>query len=261
VSIITPAYNAAQFLEGLIISVQAQDYPHFEHIVIDDGSTDDGATMAVLKRFPHVRWWSRENAGQYATMNEGLLAAQGDIVCFVSSDDIVSPGAISAVVNYLSKNPDLDGVFGIASRIDSQGKAVPYFIPFRTAPISFYPYFAHISHCSLYVKKTRLVERNLMFEPSLRYVGDYDWIIRIGMEGLRIGLLRRELSKVRLHEDQMSKKFRNDSQVEADGVIKLRRINKLRYGILHSIYWILVKIWQVIRAVGRGDSIEITKKL
>ena len=53
-----------------------RDYPNFEHIVIDDGSQDDGKTAANLKRFNHLKRWNRENKGQYATMNEGLIAAK-----------------------------------------------------------------------------------------------------------------------------------------------------------------------------------------
>ena len=77
VSIVTPVYNGSLYLEEFIRSVLAQDYPRIEHIVIDDGSTDGGATVEILKRFPHLRWWSRENKGQYPTMNEGFAAADG----------------------------------------------------------------------------------------------------------------------------------------------------------------------------------------
>ena len=56
VSIITPVYNGAEYLEELIISVRDhQDYPYIEHIIIDDGSTDDGETVSILKKYPHLR--------------------------------------------------------------------------------------------------------------------------------------------------------------------------------------------------------------
>src|SRR5438876_704742 len=73
--------------DELIKSVLEQDYLHIEHIIIDDGSTDDGATVEVLKRYPHLRWWSRENKGQYATLNEGLATARGSVVGIISADD------------------------------------------------------------------------------------------------------------------------------------------------------------------------------
>src|SRR5215207_4022064 len=93
VSIITAVRNGAPYLESLIESVLAQDYTNFEHIIIDDGSDDNDATVSILKRYPHIRWWSCENKGQYATQNEGLVAAKGSIVGIISADDVyLTPG-------------------------------------------------------------------------------------------------------------------------------------------------------------------------
>src|SRR3990172_9086208 len=84
ISVITAVYNGADYLPDLIESVQAQDYTHYEHIIIDDGSTDDGATVAVLQRYAQadsrIRWWTRENKGQYTTQNEAIEAARGDTI-------------------------------------------------------------------------------------------------------------------------------------------------------------------------------------
>jgi len=245
VSIITPVYNGADYLEKLIESVRDQDYPNVEHIVIDDGSTDDGATIAILKCYPHLRWWNRENKGQYATMNEGLEAARGEYVCFVCADDIISPGAVTSATEFLGKNEYFDGVFGITNYIDPNGSIYPYLVPFRTAPIWFYPYFAHISHCSLYIKRSSLQLHGLTFNPSLRYTGDYEWMIRIYRSRLRIGVIHRELSRVRIHADQVSQKHLNDSSVEKKKVIAVHRISKLLYSFLWTIYLARVKIWRV----------------
>src|SRR5262245_24025055 len=100
VSIVTPAFNAAAYLPDLLDSVAAQDYPCIEHIVIDDGSSDDAATPEVLQRYPHVKWWRRENRGQYPTLNEGFRAASGDLVTTISADDrYCDAGAIRALVD------------------------------------------------------------------------------------------------------------------------------------------------------------------
>jgi len=86
ISVITPVWNGSAYLVPLIESVLQQDYPHYEHIVIDDGSTDEGATVAILQQYKHLRWWSHANKGQYETQNDGLKAATGDIVVIISSD-------------------------------------------------------------------------------------------------------------------------------------------------------------------------------
>lgn len=260
VSIITPVYNGAEYLDEMIQSVLQQDYPAIEHIVIDDGSRDNGATLAILQKYTQLRWWSRENMGQYATMNEGLMAAKGEFVCFISADDIVVPGAVSSVMDVLSRHPSWDGVFGITTRIDANGKRIPYYIPFQTAPLAFYSYFAHISHCSLYMKKSVLQERDLIFDPSLKYVGDYDWMIRIYKSGLRIGLLKQELSRVRLHDDQTSRKYASGSIMETQQVILKHRINGPAYVFYHTIYTIMVEIQAAFQAIKKDGIVGIVRR-
>jgi glycosyltransferase involved in cell wall biosynthesis len=247
VSIITPVYNGSQYLETLIQSVLNQNYPNIEHLIIDDGSQDHGATVAILHKYSHLHWWSRANKGQYATMNEGMLSAQGEIICFVSADDIVSPDAVKTVVQHMQEHPLLDGVFGITNYIDKGGNENPYWIPFRMAPIKYYPYFAHISHCSLYVKKASLQQHGLSFDPALRFVGDYEWIIRIHKAGLRLGVIRRELSKVRIHTDQTSQKNREASVQEARTVLNSQRINPVSYFLLSTLNLVLLRAWKVFR--------------
>lgn len=253
ISIVTPVYNGSEYLEPLIQSVRNQEYPNIEHIIIDDGSQDNGATLAIVCKYPHLTWWSHANRGQYATMNAGLQSANGEIICFVNADDIVSPGAVAAVVRYLSAKPACDGVFGIATRIDVQGRPLPYYIPFRTAPIYFHQFFAHISHCSLYVKTTALRRHALEFDPSLKYVGDYDWIVRVHRAGLNIGVIRRELSKVRLHAAQTSQRNSAESALEIRKVIAAHNINRPVYKVLKTVYKLLFKAWLLGR-IARGDA-------
>jgi len=204
VSIITPVYNGAKYLPDLITSVQNQDYPNFEHIIIDDGSNDSGATVEVLKGHPHLRWWSHENRGQYASMNEGLDVARGEIICFISADDFMQPGAVSNIVGWLNVNPGYDGVYGTTRYISEAGESLPIKHSVRKSSIRNYPYYAHIQHCSLYLYKNTLIQKKLIFNPEVRYVGDYDWIIRLIKTGLRIGFIDQELSTIRRHSDQIS---------------------------------------------------------
>ncbi len=249
VSIITPVYNGAEYLEDLIQSVLQQDYPNIEHLVIDDGSQDEGATVAILKKFPRLRWWSHENKGQYATMNEGLLAAQGEYVCFVSADDIVSPGAVTAAMRFLHEQQGYDGVFGVTGYIDLAGNNSPYFVPFRNAPVCFYPYFAHISHCSLYIRRSSLLVHKLLFDPSLRFIGDYDWIVRIYKSGLRIGVINQQLSKVRIHPSQTTQKqydaIRLEKQRRKREILEDYNFNKVVYFLLSNAYIMQVRAWKV----------------
>lgn len=264
VTIITPVHNGAEYLEDLIRSVLDQGYPNTEHIIIDDGSQDNEATVKILRRYPHLRWWSHANQGQYATMNEGMLAAQGEILCFVNADDLLAPDAMNTAVHYMQKHPALDGVFGSTSYIDQNGHNYPYWMPFHLAPIRFYPYFAHISHCSLYLRRQSIQQHRLSFDPSLRFVGDYEWIIRIHKSGLRVGVIRRELSRVRIHLDQASQKNRESSSQEAQVVLKNQRINNVSYFLLSTVNLSLMRAWKfgrMLKEIGvRGMIAHLAKR-
>jgi len=265
VSIITPVYNGSEYLENLIQSVLNQTYPNIEHIIIDDGSQDNEATVSILRKHSRLRWWSQSNKGQYATMNDGLSAARGQIICFVNADDLVSPDAVKTAVQSIRDDPLLDGLFGITNYIDQNGNDCVYWLPFRMASISFYPYFGHISHCSLYIKKESIQQHGLSFNPSLRFVGDYEWIIRIHKARLRIGMIRRELSKVRIHTDQASQKNRNASTLEARRVLNALHINTVNYFLLSTINIFLIRAWKIgwmMKSLGvRGTVIFLMKKM
>src|SRR3712207_1545890 len=119
VSTVTPVFNGSRFLGQLLESVRTQSYPHIEHIVIDDGSNDGGATLDVLRRHPGVRWWTRDNRGQYATLNEGFAAAGGQIMTTISADDFyVNPRAVEEVVDYFQGHSECDLVLGRTRHVD-----------------------------------------------------------------------------------------------------------------------------------------------
>ena len=155
ISIITAVHNGADYLRPLIDSVLQQDYPNVEHIVIDDGSNDGGATVEILEHYPHLRWWSRENRGQYATQNEGIKAARGEIVGIISADDLYeTPDTFSRVVNYWQDHPGCNMVYGKTRRIDAAGQLFPYQLDVTGHyPLDWLRYVLYIQHCSLFVTR------------------------------------------------------------------------------------------------------------
>jgi len=188
----------------LIESVLAQDYRNFEHIIIDDGSDDGGATVAILQRYPHLRWWSRENRGQYPTMNEGLEAARGDLITCISADDrFVTPGAFRTVIAYCNAHPACDLVYGKTLQMDEAGTLFPYQTDI-TARYSQWAlrHYLFVQHCSLFVRRGLIADERIVFDASLRYRGDWDWIIRLFKQARQIGYLPRPLSVFRVHRAQ-----------------------------------------------------------
>jgi glycosyltransferase involved in cell wall biosynthesis len=259
VSIITPVYNGAKYLDALIQSVQEQDYPNIEHIIIDDGSTDNEATINVLKNYPHLRWWTRPNRGQYATMNEGLEAAKGEFVCFICADDIILPGAATSAVQYLSTHLEYAGVYGYYGLINSEGRNLNHFQPMRYMPTKLYPYSLHISHSSLYLRKNVLIQNHLFFTDTLRFVGDYLWIVQILKSKLKIGKIKNNLSMIRIHELQTSKISFYEIKEEMSIIQKQLNISLLGASIFRKL-WFLFNIINAAKSNGIKGPLIIVRE-
>jgi len=122
VTIVTPSYNQAEYLEATIQSVLAQDYPNLEYLIVDGGSTD-GSFEIIEKYADRISWWVSElDQGQAEAINKGLRRARGEVVAWLNSDDLYLPGAIHQAVTSLESNPALGLVFGEALTIDLQGQ-------------------------------------------------------------------------------------------------------------------------------------------
>jgi len=238
ISIITPAYNAFPYIKTLIESVLLQNYPNFEHIIIDDGSTDNGKTKGVLSSYDHLIWWSRKNKGQYPTMNEGFLKAKGDIFCFISADDEITPNTFWNVKDYFDTRPGIDGLYGNYSYIDSSGKRLPTFQLFKNSNIKLYPYSYHVSHSSLYLKRSSIIDSQIYFNEQLRYVGDYDWITRLVKAGLEIERYNANLSLIRVHGLQTSSIFSKEMREEIFIVKKELGVNTMLSKIFRGIMFL-----------------------
>jgi hypothetical protein len=130
VSIITPSYNQAKFLEQTILSVLNQDYPDIEYIVMDGGSTD--GSVEIIKKYtvesnglPFGRkidnWISEKDAGQADAINKGFARASGDLVAWLNSDDFYHPEALRSAVQVFDENPDVVLVYGNMLAVDENG--------------------------------------------------------------------------------------------------------------------------------------------
>ncbi len=122
ISIVTPSFNSRATLRETIDSVRAQDYPDWEHIVIDGGSND--GTRELLQSLPHLIWVSEKDEGHYHAMNKGIARAQGQFIVILNADDCFRPGALRAAGRALAAHPDWDGLFGDVVYVDGAGREI-----------------------------------------------------------------------------------------------------------------------------------------
>lgn len=179
ITVITPVKNGSLYLQDLLHSVQQQDYPFVEHIVIDDGSNDGGATLRILKATTSTRWWSRVNRGQVATQNEGLRAATGDIVTILCSDDMYADdGVLSAVAQ--SWRQGMKVLYGETLDMGPDGKLLSYQTQ-HVGPVAPHELLIEslVQHSSVFIDRQFIYQRRLWFDESFRLAGDWEWLIRV----------------------------------------------------------------------------------
>ena len=122
ISVVTPCFNGISTIRETIESVRRQDYPEWEHIVFDGGSTD--GTVKLLQEYPHLLWTSEKDEGHYHAMNKGIERATGEVVAVLNADDCYRPGALRAVGEAFAAHPDWDGLFGDVVFVDGTGREI-----------------------------------------------------------------------------------------------------------------------------------------
>lgn len=136
ISIITPNYNYGKFIGKTIESVVSQDYSNVEHIIVDDGSTDNSVEVIseyVLKYPDKVKLIQQENKGQTPAINRALKKATGDIIGWINSDDLFALGTFQIVLKKFSKGKNIDAVFGDIEIVNKEGKTIKKnkYLPFN----------------------------------------------------------------------------------------------------------------------------------
>jgi len=121
VSIVTPSYNQAWFLEATILSVLNQDYPRIEYIIIDGGSADE--SVEIIRKYQDrlAYWVSEPDRGQGHAINKGFARATGEIFAWLNSDDMYTANAVTTAVQWILAHPDVALVYGDCLIIDETG--------------------------------------------------------------------------------------------------------------------------------------------
>lgn len=122
ITVVTPSYDQARFLEATIRSVLDQNYPDLEYFIYDGGSTD--GSVNIIKNYAGRldHWESGPDGGQSAAINKGLKRATGEVVCWLNSDDVFRNDTLASVGRRFAEEPDLDLLAGQARSIGAFGR-------------------------------------------------------------------------------------------------------------------------------------------
>ncbi len=253
VSIVTPSFNQAQFLEETIRSVLLQDYSNLEYIVIDGGSTD--GSLEIIRKYANqlAFWVSEQDQGQSDAINKGLAKATGEIVAYLNSDDLYCPHAIRRAVEFLTAHPDVGIIYGDFSVVDETSRV-------RHACVVPPPFsLSRLLLWNLIPQPTAFVRREILdvtgpFDVTLHFCMDYDLWVRAALGGVRFARLAGSpLASLRDWSGNKSNSLYEEGLGEALSVLRriysderlssgLRRRREMAYAYVHmqvasDCYW------------------------
>jgi glycosyltransferase involved in cell wall biosynthesis len=177
VTIVTPSYNQADFLEDCLRSVLSQDYPPIEYLVVDGGSTD--GSLEIIRRYAdRLAWWvSEPDQGQAEAIAKGFDHARGEIIAWLNSDDILLPGAVTSALRVFQDHPEAGLVYGNAITIDARGRPLNR-LDFKNYNLLDLMSFRIICQPSVFMQR-RVYEQVGGVDPGYHYMLDHHLWIRM----------------------------------------------------------------------------------
>lgn len=216
VAVVIPCYNHARFLDDALKSVLAQTRPANEIVVVDDGSTDDPAS--VVAKYPEVLLIRQDNAGLAAARNTGLLACSSEKIAFLDADDALEPDALALNLELFSQHPDAGFVYGAYFYTDGELRRTsgPQFRAVNSdASLDMLVGNPVAMHATVLYDRQRLLDAGA-FDPSVKVAEDYDAYIRLARRH-PVACHPHEIAAYRIHTSNMS----------ADRIAMLRGVIKV----------------------------------
>jgi len=214
-SIVTVSYNQAKFIEDNIKSIISQNYNNFEHIIVDADSSD--GTMQILEKYNHLNWISEPDNGQSDGLNKGFKKANGDIIGWINSDDMLHEGALKKVNEFFNNHPDAIAVVGNYVIIDENNQIIKTIYPTEYTYNFVLNKAKAIAQPSTFFKR-EVFEKIGYINVKYHYAMDRDFFIRIT-----------SIDKIHyINEDLAYFRWQNDSKTMAGPYNFAKELLKIR---------------------------------
>lgn len=221
-SIVTPSYNYGCYIRDCIESVLAQEGVTYEHLIQDGGSNDD--TLSILAEYPHLSVVSEPDSGMSEAINKGFRRARGKWVMWLNTDDVLLPGALKSVHDFLEAGrEELDVAYGGWKDVDANLQTIreTKAFPFDARMLAMYA--CYIASTALLMRRETTIDQGLLLDESFRYAMDVEFYCRLAAAGKKFAPVPACLALFRLHGDNLSSARSNDESVKAE-LIRQRQV-------------------------------------
>ena len=244
ITIVTPNFNQAPFLEQTIRSVLDQNYPNLEYIIIDGGSTDE--SVDIIKKYESKLnyWVSEKDMGIYDAIRKGFAKSSGEIMGWINSDDVLHANSLFVLARCFS-NPKVNWVQGLNTTIDINGHVIQTCRPFNTSIYDFMTFkylqgdgfkpYGTIQQESTYWRR-ELYNKVEGLDLSYKYAGDFKLFMKF-FEVEKLFLVDSLIGAFRKRSDQVSAVKSNEYIEETKKAVQetLIRLDKRSVNLVHRL--------------------------
>lgn len=240
ISIVTPSFNQAEYLEQTILSVIDQNYPNLEYIIIDGGSADK--SIEVIKKHENkLSYWISENDnGLYNALQKGFQKTTGEIMGWINSDDLLIRKSLFTLADIFTNNKKVDWIQGHPCVVDELGRIIYQRVQ-RSSKFPFY--LKDYRKDGIFIQQESTFWRRNLWEESggyisekYKYAGDFELWMRF-FENANQYITRALIGSFRKRKDQISEKYYSCYLNECDNIVNkyLERLPRNEIEILNRI--------------------------
>lgn len=226
VSIIMPVYNAAPYVARAIESALAQKYPHWQLIVVNDGSTDGSVDVLACYRDPRIQVIHQPNGGESAARNTALDHVEGEFIAFLDADDEYLPHHLSVTVRYLQVHPECDAVYTDGYYCDAQGVRLQLLSARRRGPFQGRIFEEVVRAPDVFgppgcvvLRSNVVLQHDLRFDTAIVIGPDWDFLIRCA-DVAQFGYVDERTYLYRVHQTNIT--IRATSQKRISSLVRCR---------------------------------------